>query len=134
MDREDAAAIPWMAEFRRDPLPKRVVWRQDDVTHNRFYWLAVDDKNTRRGSVVEVSVKNQQIEIKKLQGIEQLILRANDQLVDLDQPITVSFNGKQLFHGNLTRTVAVIEKTLVERGAPASVFLAEITVSTTTSE
>ena len=134
MDREDAAAIPWMAKFRRNPLPKRIVWRQDDVTHNRFYWLAVDDKNKRRGSLVEISIEEQKIEIKKLQGIEQLILRANDQLVDLDQPITVSFNGKQLFHGNLTRTVAVIEKTLVERGDPASVFSAEITVSTTTSE
>ncbi|MFP6601815.1 MAG: hypothetical protein VB862_04765, partial [Pirellulaceae bacterium] len=85
-------------------------------------------------SVVEVSVTNQQIEIRKLQGIEQLVLRANDQLVDLDQPITVSFNGKQLFHGNLTRTVAVIEKTLVERGDPASVFSAEITVLATTDQ
>ena len=133
MDREDAVAIPWMAEFRRNPFPDRVVWRQDDVTHNRFYWLAVDDKNKRRGSVAEVSVKKQQIEIKKLQGIEQLILRANDQILDLDQPVTVTFKGQQLFHGNLNRTVAMISKTLVERGDPASIFSAQVTVSTTAS-
>ena len=133
MDREDAVAIPWMAEFRRNPFPDRVVWRQDDVTHNRFYWLAVDDKNKRRGSVVEVSVKKQQIEIKKLQGIEQLILRANDQILDLDQPVTVTFKDQQLFQGNLNRTVAMISRTLVERGDPASIFSAQVTVSTAAS-
>ena len=133
MDREDAVAIPWMAKFRRNPFPDRVVWRQDDVTHNRFYWLAVDDDNKRKGSVVEASVKKQQIEIKKLQGIEQLIFRANDQLVDLDQPVTVTFNGQQLFHGTLQRTVAMISKTLVERGDPASIFSAEVAVSTVAS-
>ena len=134
LDREDAAAIPWMAKFRRNPLPKQVVWRQDDVTHNRFYWLAVDDKNKRRGSVVEASLEKQQIEIKKLQGIEQLLLRINDKMVDLDQAITVTFNGKQLFRGTVTRTTAMIGKTLVERGDPASIFSAEIMVSTLTSE
>lgn len=134
LDREDAAAIPWMAKFRRNPLPKQVVWRQDDVTHNRFYWLAVDDKNKRRGSVVEASLDKQQIEIKKLQGIEQLLLRINDKMVDLDQAITVTFNGKQLFRGTVTRTTAMIGKTLVERGDPASIFSAEITASTLTSE
>ena len=134
LNREDAAAIPWMAKFRRNPLPKRIVWRQDDVTHNRFYWLAVDDKNKRRGSVVEVSLVKQQIEVKKLQGIEQLILRINDQMVDLDQPITVTFNDKPLFRGSLTRTIAVIGKTLVERGDPVSLFSAEITVSSAPGE
>ena len=42
MNREDASAVPWMAKFRRDPVPKKVVWHQDDVTHDRFYWLAVE--------------------------------------------------------------------------------------------
>ncbi|MCA9258949.1 MAG: hypothetical protein KDA61_07105, partial [Planctomycetales bacterium] len=41
MDREDASALPWMSQFRRDPRPDKVVWKQDDVTHNRFYWLHV---------------------------------------------------------------------------------------------
>jgi ketosteroid isomerase-like protein len=33
LDRLDAAAIPWMSEHNRNPLPKRIVWKQDDVTH-----------------------------------------------------------------------------------------------------
>ncbi len=41
MNLEDASAVPWMAKFRRNPVPKKVVWNQDDVTHDQFYWLAV---------------------------------------------------------------------------------------------
>ena len=63
MDREDAAAIPWMAKHHRNRLPKRIVWKQDDVRHARFYWLAVDPQTiddraevvaTREGSKFEV--------------------------------------------------------------------------------
>src|SRR3954451_5695194 len=42
MDREDKVALPWMAKFRRNPLPERVVWAQSKaVPRERFYWLAV---------------------------------------------------------------------------------------------
>ena len=41
MDRQDAVAVPWMAKFKRNPVPRKVVWEQDDVTHDQFYWLAV---------------------------------------------------------------------------------------------
>lgn len=37
MNLEDAAAVPWMAKFTRNPLPQRVVWQQGDVMHNYFY-------------------------------------------------------------------------------------------------
>lgn len=36
MDREDAVAVPWMMQYRRDRFPKRVVWKQDDVTRDPF--------------------------------------------------------------------------------------------------
>jgi predicted peptidase len=41
MDRDDAKAVPWMADFTRNVTPKKVVWRQSGTTHDRFYWLAV---------------------------------------------------------------------------------------------
>ena len=47
MDREDAVAVEWMARHTRDPRPKKIVWKQDDVTHRRFYWLAVDDETAK---------------------------------------------------------------------------------------
>ncbi|HEX2476754.1 MAG TPA: polyhydroxyalkanoate depolymerase, partial [Lacipirellulaceae bacterium] len=52
LDREDAAALPWMVEYVRNPVPTRVVWKQDDVTHGRFYWLAVDADEEKAGSEI----------------------------------------------------------------------------------
>ena len=42
MDGQDAAAVPWMQQFTRNPLPAKVVWKQGNTTHERFYWLAVE--------------------------------------------------------------------------------------------
>ena len=32
-----------MSKFTRNSYPKKVVWKQDDVTHDRFYWLKVNE-------------------------------------------------------------------------------------------
>lgn len=48
MERKDAVALDWMAQFTRNLSPQKVVWRQDDVTHPQFYWLAVPPRRSRR--------------------------------------------------------------------------------------
>lgn len=42
MNRVDTAAIAWMAQYRRNPYPERVVWRQEETVRGSMYWLAVD--------------------------------------------------------------------------------------------
>lgn len=37
MDREEAASIPWMVQYCREPLPVKVVWRQEDVVRPSLY-------------------------------------------------------------------------------------------------
>ncbi len=128
LDREDAAAVPWMARHDRKPLPNRVVWWQDDVTHSRFYWLAVDDENRKRGTKVIASYKGQQIDV-KAEGIDRLTIRLNDRMLNLDEPITVVVNGQPAFEGRVNRSIAMLAKTLSERGDPRSVFSAEVTVA-----
>ena len=54
MDREDAAAIPWLASRTRDLRPRKVVWIQDDVLHPRFYWLHV--ASPTRGVQIEATI------------------------------------------------------------------------------
>ncbi len=39
----DSSGIFWMSKFTRNSYPKKVVWKQDDVTHSRFYWLKVNE-------------------------------------------------------------------------------------------
>jgi len=41
-----------MAKHTRNPIPEKIVWRQDDVTHSRFYWLAIDPASIFTGEIV----------------------------------------------------------------------------------
>ncbi len=126
MDREDGAALPWMASRSRNLRPARVVWVQDDVTHKRFYWLAVDEPSARSRLVVER--KGQAIEILKVKGVDSLRLRLDDSMLDLEQNVTVSMGGEVLYVGRPARSQEVIAKTLAERGDPTGIFTAEIHV------
>ena len=125
MDREDAVAVPWMARHRRDLRPDRIVWLQDDVTHDRFYWLAVDEPKARERIVVERS--GNVIDI--IEGGERgLRIRLDDSMVDLEEPVTVNRGDHVVFKGIVPRTVEVITRTLAERGDPKGVFTAEIVI------
>ncbi len=106
MNREDASAVPWMARFRRDPTPKKVVWNQDDVTHDQFYWLAVPPGQAKARSTVVASIEGQEVRIEKAEGVDKLIIRLDDRLLDLDKPVKVTSGGKTLFKkASISRTI-----------------------------
>ena len=128
LDREDAAALPWMAKHTRNPLPNRIVWRQDDVTHSRFYWLAVKPEERRKGGEVRATLNGQQFDV-RAGGISQLIIRMNDRMLNLDEDVVVTSQGKELNRGRVGRSIGSLAKTLAERGDPTSVFCGEISVT-----
>ena len=127
LDRMDAAAIPWMAKFRRDALPKKIVWKQDDVVHDRFYWIAASPKSMRDRAEVAVERDGQAVRI-QTSDADRLTVLASDRLFDLDQPVTVQWGTGKLFSRKVARTIAVLARTLEERGDPQGVFSGEITV------
>lgn len=115
MDRKDAEALPWMAGFTRDPWPKRVVWLQDDVTHDRYYWLHIPDAAAAKaGDTILASVEGQTI---RLTGAvpSGMTLRLSDRLLDLDRPVRVIVNGGTAYSGKIARTGLAIEQSLRER-------------------
>lgn len=124
MDREDAKAVPWMSQFTRNPWPRRIVWKQDDVTHARFYWLAIDPKAAETAAVVraEVSaeVSAQDITL-ETSDVPSVFVRVDDALVDMDQPVTIRAGGAIRFEGVIPRTIAAMVQSLDERGDPASI-------------
>ncbi|MCF7973980.1 MAG: alpha/beta hydrolase [Phycisphaerae bacterium] len=134
MNREDAVAIPWMHQFTRTPWPDRVVWFQDDVTHDRFYWLAVSEDNRKTGTLVEVDRHGQDIVITKASGLEALTLLLNDNMMDLDRPVTVHHQGKTLFDGVVPRHIVSIDHSIRNRHDPELIFSAEVTVKLTPVE
>jgi hypothetical protein len=117
-----------MQKFARTPLPQKIVWRQAGVTHPRFYWMAADPSSIAGGDEVEAERRDQQIDIKRLAGNAKLLVRLNDAMLDLDQPVIVTMDGKEVARQTLTRTIGTLAKTLAERGDPELVFSAEVAV------
>ena len=127
MNREDAIAVPWMAKQTRNPLPSRIVWKQDNVTHSTFYWLAVPTGKAAKGPHITATLEQQQVAIKGPAG-KIVLVRFNDHLINLDRPVSIKGNGKQLFQGRVPRTINRLQETLDERRDPHLMFSAEMSV------
>ncbi len=128
MDREDASAVPWMAKYTRNARPLKVVWVQDDVTHPRFYWLAVDEP--KQGQRLVVTRQGQEITIVEAPPNLAVRILLDDTMLDLDQDVRVTQDGKELFAGRVPRSKAVIERTLQDRFDPKAAFTAEVKIIT----
>lgn len=128
MNLEDKVVLPWMAERRRNPTPKKIVWRQAGTTHDRFYWLAVPTDEAKAGSMVTAQLNGQTIEITAAEEISKLLVRLNDRMLDLDKPVQVKHGIKTLYNRVAPRTIATLTKTLLGRGDPQLMFDAEVEV------
>ncbi|CAF1934094.1 unnamed protein product [Rotaria magnacalcarata] len=122
----DAEALSWMAQWTRNPWPKKVVWVQDDVIHKRFYWISLPDTvKIEQGQTITAEVDKQTITISTSEGIQQINLSLSDVLLDLDQSITVDLEGYgNVFQGHVMRTKKAIEDSLHHRADPTSVATA----------
>jgi len=122
----DTSAISWISDFTRDPFPKKVVWKQDDVTHNRFYWLKVHDP--LENSLIIASINGQTINIEKT-TVPDIIIRLNDDLIDMDKKVIVKYLGDVVFNDIVHRDNKTISKSIKEYGDPESVYFGEIPIS-----
>lgn len=115
MNKKDAEAVPWMAGFQRQNWPKKVVWKQSSVPHSRFYWMEAEPPNElKAGQQIVATVDQQSIQITG-DIPKVLTLRLSDQLIDLDRPIRVSVNGRQLFEDKVHRDARSILDSLEDR-------------------
>lgn len=127
MDLADRKAIPWMEKYTRNPIPTRIAWRQDDVTHDSFYWLAIPAGTAKAGQEVIAERKAQTISL-TTKDVPTVIVHFNDAMLNLDEPITIKTGEKNLFTGPTPRTIATLAKTLKNRGDRDLIFSAEIEV------
>ncbi len=133
MERRDAAALPWMQQFTRDTAPERVVWLQDDVTHRRFYWLAVEDEERKAGTLIQAAREGQRISV-DAQGVKRVRIGLNDRIANLDEEIVVVSGERELYRGRMVRTVENLGRSLEERGDRGLMFSAELGVELTAEE
>ena len=128
MDLADAAALPWMAGFTRNPIPERVVWKQTGQPHERSYWLAVPKNQAKVGALVTARRDQQSVEIETAEQIDKLLVRLDDRMANLDEDVAIRRGEKLLLQARPRRTVATLVRTLVGRGDKDLMFSAELAV------
>ena len=131
MDREDAAAVPWMAQYTRNPYPNKVVWVQGDVMKESFYWLGIPLTEASKGSkiVARLDRKENLVELEWCE-YTHVTVYFNDQMLDLDKPVKIHFAGRELFNGMVERNANTMRKNLLAREDPSYAFPAQVTVPT----
>lgn len=117
MDRQDAVALDFLARFVRNPNPAKVVWYQDDVNRDRFYWLTIAAEQQKTGATVIAEVVDQSVTIHST-DIDQITVRISDDLLDLDQPINFVTNGKEVSRISVARKIATLWETLQQTHDP----------------
>jgi hypothetical protein len=147
MDLLDAEALPWMAAFTRQPHPKKLAWQQDTTvgspialtdpkvkdppTQWRFHWLGRPDRKIApRQAKLTAEIRGQEVRIDSA-NLDSVEVWLNDSLVDLDKPVAVYWKGTKVFEGLLTRTAAMLYRSLDLRGDREMVYPVRMVVSGT---
>ena len=128
MDRVDTAAVAWMARYRRNPIPDKIVWRQEEECKPFFYWIGAPADELARGKEVRVSRSGNTIALEKC-DYSSLTVYLNDAMANLDQPVRVTMGDRVLFEGPVKRTPAEMRRTLRQRQDPSYLFPVRIEVS-----
>lgn len=128
MNRVDSAAVPWMQQFRRNPYPKQIVWRQAEVVKPYFYWLGAPQHELAPGKMVRVSIHGNQVDITAC-DYSSLTIYLNDDLVDLDKAVTIKYGKRLLFRGRVRRKESTMRQTLFQRNDWAYMFPAMVEVN-----
>jgi predicted esterase len=129
MQLEDASALAWMSDFTRNPVPEKVIWKQDDRHHADFYWLGVPEELIQTGGEVIAEYIPSRNEVNILSNYSsRLHIYLNDRMLDLDSPVTIKYQGTTIAKKTFHRSLPVIYQTLSAKGDPHLAFSCVLTV------
>ena len=115
MELRDAAALHWMNEFQRKPLPEEVVWKQSDRVHNSFYWLGAPKAKNSDKIIASYSTALNEINI--IENSSEIIeLFLNDEMLNLDKPISIKYQGSEIYNKIFSRSILNIYQNLNRKG------------------
>lgn len=139
----------WLAGHTRNPYPERVVWRsqgKQGLYRESFYWISLTKPPTK-GEVSLVATLDKEKNLVEVTAEEvipaeekgaeptrrplsssDVLVHLNDELLDLDRDVRVTFNGKPVFKGMVKRDLGTMMRNLVKRGDPNYAFPAEVRI------
>ena len=127
MKLQDAMALPWMAQYQRNPFPERVIWRQDNRYHEQFYWLWCHNFQPRAGKqiVAEYNKKDNSINISETY-MDAIQVMLNDKMLNLNKPVVFKKDGEVVQKIKLNRTIKSIYESLSVRIDPEHIFSTKV--------
>jgi hypothetical protein len=129
MSLQDAVALPWMTNYQRNPIPQKVVWKQDDRHHSSFYWLKVPEIKITTGGEVFAEYNTASNEINIIENYSgTLDLLINDNMLNLDEIITIKYKNAVIHKGRFHRTVLNTYNSLFIKGDANLAFPCTISI------
>lgn len=87
---------------RRVIAPRRVIFKTDTLRYRRAYWVAVDELDeANKFARIEAELKSENTIAIQQNNITQFTLRLDEELVNVNQPLTVSVNNRTVFNGEM---------------------------------
>lgn len=117
MNLKDAVALLWMKNYERDPIPKKVNWKQDDRHHNSFYWVGIPENLIETKGEIIVEYNTELNEINIISNYSNMLqLYVNDKMLNLNDAVTIKYQGKELSKKIFNRSILNIHETLSIKG------------------
>ena len=109
MQRDDTVSMQWMPQYLRNAIPNKVVWAQDDVIRDNFYYLeATEDGKKQNDEIIVDYTPDGTVNVIN-SNVESFIIGLNDNMMNLDNPVVVNVNGNEVFNGEVARTAKNIK-------------------------
>ncbi|HEX5138371.1 MAG TPA: hypothetical protein VFY93_15450 [Planctomycetota bacterium] len=108
-------ALEWLKERPRERYPKRVSKSLQTTGDGWCYWLRVDriaDEGTGKAGQppkagIDGELEGQTVRLFS-EGVKGITLCFSSEMMDLGKPVTVVWNGKTVFEGTVTRSLATM--------------------------
>lgn len=130
MHHADAVSMSWLPKFKRNAIPSKVVWIQDDVIRNRFYWIEATKDGLKQGDkvVARYDAELGEVHIEECTPAS-VVICLNDKMMNLNRPVKIFLKGEEIFNGDVSRVKSNIDADVVAMRDTDLIFPAKLLVS-----
>ncbi len=107
MERRDTTSLSWMSKYKRNVIPSRVVWIQDNVVRANSYWLSTNIQNANNDDLIIANYTKDGIITIEESSVSEFSIGLRDDMMDLDKEVVVIKGGKEIFRGIVGRSLEV---------------------------
>jgi hypothetical protein len=146
---EKEAFEAFVSQHPRQPFPDRLTWETDGAEATaRAHWLVIDRHGDASGSAQALPDLNQfarfprqgrsgRVELVRegntvrltTRGVSGITLLLSPDAFDFSRPVTVEADGRQLFQGSVTKSLATLMKWAARDNDRTMLFGAEVTLT-----